>query len=58
MSLLYECIQTVIVGGMIGPETENGENEAEDSALARLCVSKLKLFIDEPDQNREFGAVV
>ncbi|KAJ3041525.1 AP-3 complex subunit delta-1 [Rhizophlyctis rosea] len=54
MSLLYECIQTVIVGGMISQETENGENEAEDSALARLCVSKLKLFIDEPDQNLKY----
>ncbi|KAJ3283140.1 AP-3 complex subunit delta-1 [Borealophlyctis nickersoniae] len=54
MSLLYECIQTVIVGGMISPETENGENEAHDSALARLCVSKLKLFVEEPDQNLKY----
>ncbi|KAJ3029605.1 AP-3 complex subunit delta-1 [Rhizophlyctis rosea] len=54
MSLLYECIQTVITGNMIGPETENGENEETDSALARLCVSKLKLFIEEPDQNLKY----
>ncbi|TPX63857.1 hypothetical protein SpCBS45565_g06328 [Spizellomyces sp. 'palustris'] len=54
MSLLYECIHTVIIGGMIGPETENGENEAQDSALARLCTAKLKLFIEEPDQNLKY----
>ncbi|KAI8818917.1 adaptor-related protein complex 3 delta 1 subunit [Fimicolochytrium jonesii] len=54
MSLLYECIHTVIVGGMIGPETEGGEEEAQDQALARLLTSKLKLFIEEPDQNLKY----
>ncbi|TPX61442.1 hypothetical protein PhCBS80983_g01081 [Powellomyces hirtus] len=54
MSLLYECIHTVIVGGMIGPETVGGENEAQDEALASLCTSKLKIFIAEPDQNLKY----
>jgi AP-3 complex subunit delta-1 len=53
MSLLYECIHTVIVGGMIAPE-ESAEGTAEDgndTLLARLCVSKLKIFIEDRDPN-------
>ncbi|KAJ3061940.1 AP-3 complex subunit delta-1, partial [Quaeritorhiza haematococci] len=53
MSLLYECIHTVIVGGMISPE-KDGEGEDEDSALVKLCISKLKLFIEDPDQNLKY----
>lgn len=45
MSLLYECIQTSIVGGMLnGPEGEQ---------LARTCVEKLGGFLEDLDQNRE-----
>ncbi|KAJ3014819.1 AP-3 complex subunit delta-1 [Thoreauomyces humboldtii] len=54
MSLLYECIHTVISGGMIGPEVEGGDNEAQDEALTKLCTSKLKIFIAEPDQNLKY----
>ncbi|KAI9091451.1 Clathrin/coatomer adaptor, adaptin-like protein, partial [Phlyctochytrium arcticum] len=54
MSLLYECIHTVITGEMIGVETEDGENEAQDSALARLCTAKLKIFIEDSDQNLKY----
>ncbi|KAJ3161976.1 AP-3 complex subunit delta-1 [Geranomyces michiganensis] len=54
MSLLYECIHTVIVGGMISLEQVGGENEAQDEALAKLCTSKLKIFIGEPDQNLKY----
>jgi len=39
-SLLYECIQTCTVGL---PENKN---------LLRLCISKLRNFIEDPDQNR------
>ncbi|KAJ3105592.1 AP-3 complex subunit delta-1 [Phlyctochytrium planicorne] len=53
MSLLYECIQTVILGGMIAAE-KDGVDDANDSALARLCVSKLKLFIEDADQNLKY----
>lgn len=45
MSLLYECIQTSIVGGML--------NGREGEALATTCVDKLKGFLEDADQNRE-----
>ena len=45
ISLLYECVHTCIIGGML---EENG-----GSALAKTCVSKLAAFIQDPDQNRE-----
>ncbi|KAJ3402413.1 AP-3 complex subunit delta-1, partial [Chytridiales sp. JEL 0842] len=56
MSLLYECIQTVIVGGMIAPEasSEDASAEANETVLARLCVSKLKLFIEDRDPNLKY----
>lgn len=43
MSLLYECIQTSIVGGML--------NGREGEALATTCVEKLKGFLEDVDQN-------
>lgn len=43
MSLLYECIQTSIVGGML--------NGREGEALAATCVDKLKGFLEDVDQN-------
>ena len=45
ISLLYECVHTCIIGGML--EANGG------SALAKTCVSKLAAFIQDPDQNRE-----
>lgn len=44
MSLLYECIQTSIVGGML--------NGTEGEALAHTCVEKLQCFLEDVDQNR------
>ncbi|GAA5828331.1 hypothetical protein JCM11251_006201 [Rhodosporidiobolus azoricus] len=50
MSLLYECIQTSIVGGMLnGPEGE---------ALATTCVEKLGSFLEDVDQNLRYIALV
>ncbi|GAA5965977.1 hypothetical protein JCM8115_004782 [Rhodotorula mucilaginosa] len=50
MSLLYECIQTSIVGGMLnGPEGEQ---------LARTCVEKLGGFLEDLDQNLRYIALV
>ncbi|GAA5867239.1 hypothetical protein JCM3774_002385 [Rhodotorula dairenensis] len=50
MSLLYECIQTSIVGGMLnGPEGEQ---------LARTCVEKLGNFLEDLDQNLRYIALV
>ena len=47
VSLLYECIHSVIVGGMI---------EDDDDGLAELCFEKLGGFImeDQTDQNCKF----
>ncbi|GAA6027914.1 hypothetical protein JCM8097_001779 [Rhodosporidiobolus ruineniae] len=50
MSLLYECIQTSIVGGMLnGPEGE---------VLATTCVEKLGGFLQDVDQNLRYIALV
>lgn len=46
MSLLFECIQTSIVGGML--------NGREGDALAATCVDKLKGFLEDVDQNCAF----
>jgi AP-3 complex subunit delta-1 len=46
ISLLYECVHTCIIGGML-------EGPSGDS-LAKICVSKLAAFIQDADQNCEF----
>ena len=43
ISLLYECVHTCIIGGML-------RGLAGDS-LAKLCVSKLASFLQDSDQN-------
>ncbi|BGO90401.1 hypothetical protein NBRC10512_004114 [Rhodotorula toruloides] len=50
MSLLYECIQTSIVGGM--------HNGPEGEILARTCVEKLGAFLEDVDQNLRYIALV
>jgi len=46
ISLLYECVHTCIIGGMLqGPSGDS---------LAKLCISKLAAFIQDADQNRGF----
>ncbi|GAA5969975.1 hypothetical protein JCM21900_001304 [Sporobolomyces salmonicolor] len=50
MSLLYECIQTSIVGGML--------NGREGEALATTCVEKLGSFLEDVDQNLRYIALV
>ncbi|KAG6812847.1 hypothetical protein H0H92_015945 [Tricholoma furcatifolium] len=50
ISLLYECVHTCIIGGMLqGP---NGDS------LARLCASKLAAFIQDADQNLKYIALL
>ncbi|GAA96546.1 hypothetical protein E5Q_03214 [Mixia osmundae IAM 14324] len=51
MSLLYECIHTVIVGGMLDA-SQGGDR------LARTCVSKLAGFLEENDQNLRYIAML
>ncbi|CAG8705849.1 9200_t:CDS:10 [Dentiscutata erythropus] len=47
MSLLYECIHTVIIGGIL---TSGGNSDA----LAAMCVNKLRIFLEDPDQNLKY----
>jgi AP-3 complex subunit delta-1 len=49
MSLLYECINGIIQGGILGT-SDDGSDE-----IATLCVSKLRgMIMLEGDPNREF----
>ncbi|GAA5831936.1 hypothetical protein JCM3766R1_000162 [Sporobolomyces carnicolor] len=50
MSLLYECIQTSIVGGML--------NGRDGEILATTCVEKLGSFLEDVDQNLRYIALV
>lgn len=52
ISLLYECVRTCIVGGMLDPD------RPESDALARVCVEKLGGYLrdEDGDQNRESGS--
>ncbi|KAL0951907.1 hypothetical protein HGRIS_008562 [Hohenbuehelia grisea] len=50
ISLLYECVHTCIIGGML--------QGANGTALARLCVSKLAAFIQDADQNLKYIALL
>ncbi|KAJ3220829.1 AP-3 complex subunit delta-1 [Clydaea vesicula] len=50
-SLLYECIHTAIEGGMITAEEDDSE---ESFALYNLVVDKLKLYLNDKDQNLKY----
>jgi len=72
MSLLYECLHTAIVGGLLpfekittaNNETVNEHQEDHETRepvedplreqLAILCISKLRLFVEDPDQNLKY----
>lgn len=45
MSLLYECIHTVIVGGLLTTEG------VDASTLSALCIGRLRLFLEDSDPN-------
>ncbi|RHZ80658.1 hypothetical protein Glove_134g191 [Diversispora epigaea] len=47
MSLLYECIHTVITGGMLN-------SSGNSDSLAAMCVNKLRIFLEDPDQNLKY----
>jgi AP-3 complex subunit delta-1 len=52
MSLLYECINGIVQGGIL----DGSEGLAEGEEIARLCVGKLRsMLVVEGDPNREFG---
>ncbi len=48
MSLLYECIHTVVAGGLL---TSEG---VDASSLSALCIGRLRLFLEDTDPNREW----
>lgn len=50
MSLLYECINGVIQGGIL----DGADNASEGDKIANLCVDKLRgMIIVEGDPNRK-----
>ncbi|KAF8203875.1 adaptin N terminal region-domain-containing protein [Pholiota molesta] len=50
ISLLYECVHTCIIGGMLqGPSGDS---------LAKMCTSKLATFIQDADQNLKYIALL
>ncbi|EIW87162.1 Adaptor protein complex AP-3 delta subunit [Coniophora puteana RWD-64-598 SS2] len=50
ISLLYECVHTCIVGGML--------TGTSGYSLAQTCVSKLAAFLEDPDQNLKYIALL
>ncbi|KAI9470810.1 MAG: adaptin N terminal region-domain-containing protein [Benjaminiella poitrasii] len=48
MSVLYECIYTVITGGFLEAAGDAGH------ALAVTCTNKLRKFLEDPDQNLKY----
>ncbi|KAI8914135.1 adaptin N terminal region-domain-containing protein [Gorgonomyces haynaldii] len=58
ISVMYECVHSVIVGNMIPPE---GSEESEQPVFAELldiCLSKLSMLIQENDQNLKYLGLV
>lgn len=51
MSLLYECINGIIQGGILG----SGDDDDGREEIASLCVSKLRsMIMVDGDPNRMF----
>ena len=50
MSLLYECINTVISGDML--------SSSSGDTLAQLCIHKLRTFFDHDDQNLKYVGLI
>ncbi|KAI0785413.1 adaptin N terminal region-domain-containing protein [Irpex lacteus] len=50
VSLLYECVHTCIIGGML--------HGTQGNALARTCVTKLANFLQDSDQNLKYIALL
>ncbi|KAJ3360651.1 hypothetical protein GGF32_008267 [Allomyces javanicus] len=54
MSLLYECIVAAVAGKLTDPTL----NPTKGIALAKLCLSKLLLFLNARDQNLRYVGLV
>ncbi|KAH8101043.1 Adaptor protein complex AP-3 delta subunit [Phellopilus nigrolimitatus] len=50
ISLLYECVHTCIIGGML--------QGASGYSLAQTCVTKLAAFLEDSDQNLKYIALL
>lgn len=54
MSLLYECVNGIIQGGILG----SGDDDSGREEIASLCVSKLRsMIMVDGDPNRESPVV-
>jgi AP-3 complex subunit delta-1 len=52
MSLLYECINGIIQGGILG----SNDDTADGEEIATLCVTKLRgMIMVEGDPNRKYS---
>ncbi|KAJ1981785.1 AP-3 complex subunit delta [Dimargaris verticillata] len=60
VSVLYECIHTAIIGGIVDVPTSSASPAGPDAPppLAKLCASKLQLFIRDPDHNVRYLGLV
>ncbi|KAG9012942.1 AP-3 complex subunit delta [Tulasnella sp. JGI-2019a] len=50
ISLLYECVRTCIIGNLF--------QGSSGHSLAKTCVNKLAVFLDDPDQNLKYIALL
>jgi AP-3 complex subunit delta-1 len=51
ISLMYECIKTLITGGMIAPHTSPESTSETNMMLVAACSEKLKGMIESDDMN-------
>ncbi|CAH7668863.1 armadillo-type protein [Phakopsora pachyrhizi] len=54
VSLLYECIHTVLAGGLLSYSTSDQENHQ----VAKLCAEKLSQFLHSTDQNLRYVSLL
>ncbi|KAJ1919987.1 AP-3 complex subunit delta [Mycoemilia scoparia] len=54
MSLIYECIYTSIVGGLIDIQTPVILSDGSQATMDELCAMKLEPFLESPDQNLRY----
>ncbi|KAJ1839326.1 AP-3 complex subunit delta, partial [Coemansia sp. RSA 2708] len=58
MSLLYECIHTAVVGGIIDVQLPVSDSTGREVDFAELCAQKLELFYESPDHNLRYVGLV
>ncbi|KAJ1861396.1 AP-3 complex subunit delta [Coemansia sp. RSA 989] len=58
MSLLYECINTAVVGGIIDVQLPAVDSVGREMDFAELCARKLQLFYESRDHNLRYVGLV